>query len=144
MTVRSFILAIILFGAVGTGAELVLLGHYEDWQQWIPLVVLAVATIGGGWVFARPSAGGVRAVRALGFVFLLTGLAGVGLHFRGNVEFELEMRPALRGFALVWEALTGATPALAPGSMVLLGLLGLAFGLRHPLLSGPAASDADA
>ena len=44
----------------------------------------------------------------------------------------------MRGLELVWEALKGATPALAPGAMAQLGLVGLAFAYRHPLLSGPA------
>ena len=55
-----------------------------------------------------------------------SGLAGVILHYRGNEAFELEMYPTLSGAALVFETITGATPVLAPGSMALLGLVGLA------------------
>jgi hypothetical protein len=36
--------------------------------------------------------------------------------------------------SLVSKTLTGATPVLAPGSMSLLGLVGLAFAYRHPVL----------
>jgi len=54
------------------------------------------------------------------------------LHYRGNVEFERERDPSLSGLALVWEALRGATPSLAPGAMAQLGLLGLAITWRHP------------
>jgi hypothetical protein len=64
---------------------------------------------------------------------LFAGLVGLGLHYQGNVEFELEMYPSMGGVDLVWEALTGATPALAPGTMVGLGLLGLAYTHRHPV-----------
>jgi hypothetical protein len=62
------------------------------------------------------------------------GLVGVFLHYRGNVEFELEREPLLRGLALFREAVRGATPALAPGAMAQLGLLGLVYSYRHPAL----------
>jgi hypothetical protein len=52
---------------------------------------------------------------------------GTFLHYRGNVEFELELTPGIRGLALFREAITGATPALAPGAMIVVGLVGLAY-----------------
>ena len=64
--------------------------------------------------------------------FLGAGLLGVYLHFAGNVEFAIERTPELRGFALVWKALRGATPALAPGALAQLGLLGLIYTYTHP------------
>jgi hypothetical protein len=39
------------------------------------------------------------------------------------------MQPSIEGTALVKEAMTGAFPVLAPGTMVLLGLVG--FALTH-------------
>ena len=42
--------------------------------------------------------------------------------------------PFSGGVQLVWEALRGATPALAPGTMILLGLMGLLYCYRHPAL----------
>ena len=62
-------------------------------------------------------------------LFVASGTIGVFLHYRGNVEFELEMVPALGGLLLFQEAMTGATPVLAPGAMVQLGLLGLVYAL---------------
>jgi hypothetical protein len=38
---------------------------------------------------------------------------------------------------LISKTLTGATPVLAPGSMSLLGLIGLAFTYGHPGLRSP-------
>ncbi|MFB3131882.1 MAG: hypothetical protein ACE10K_05095, partial [Rhodothermales bacterium] len=49
-------------------------------------------------------------------------------------EFELEMYPTLKGLELFWESIKGATPALAPGTMIQLGLLGWAYTYRHPAL----------
>ena len=66
---------------------------------------------------------------------LASGIVGVVLHYRGNADFELEMRANIRGVELIWNALTGATPALAPGTMILLGLLGLLYSYRHSALT---------
>jgi hypothetical protein len=65
---------------------------------------------------------------------VVAGAVGFYLHMRGNFEFELESNPSLRGAALVWEALKGATPSLAPGALAQLGLLGLVAAHRHPAL----------
>jgi hypothetical protein len=66
--------------------------------------------------------------------FIAGGTLGVYLHYDSNVVFEREMSPEVLGWALFREAIFGATPALAPGVMVQLGLLGLAFTIRHPAL----------
>ena len=46
------------------------------------------------------------------------------------------MYPSMAGMKLVRDTLTGATPVLAPGSMALLRLVGLA--AVHGFSSGPA------
>ena len=136
--IRSFLLASLAFGIVGTVAELILLGHVESAQQWIPIGLCALATLVLVWHVAAPQLGSVRALQATMVLFVLSGLVGVGLHFRGNVEFELEMYPSMSGLELVTKTLTGATPVLAPGSMTLMGLIGLSSTYRHPLLQRDA------
>jgi hypothetical protein len=74
----------------------------------------------------------VRALQATMVLFIVTGGIGVGLHYDGNVEFELELSPEASGFDLIARTMTGATPVLAPGTMMLLGLVGLALVHRHP------------
>ena len=66
------------------------------------------------------------------FIYLLVGAWGVYLHLHGNVEFALERDPSLSGAKLIWKALRGATPALAPGALAQLGLLGLLYTYKHP------------
>jgi len=44
--------------------------------------------------------------------------------------------PSLGGSELYMKALMGATPLLAPGTMIQLGLVGLAFAFRHPAFAG--------
>lgn len=129
------LLATFLLGVVGTGVELLLIGHTEDVRQLIPLALLAAAAAVLGWHGVAPrSSVSVQTFRGVMGLFLAAGALGLFLHYRGNVEFELEMSPGLAGLALVREALTGATPALAPGAMALLGLIGLAWTYDHPAL----------
>jgi hypothetical protein len=60
------------------------------------------------------------------------------LHFEVNMEFQREMDPALAGMALFQKAiLAKSPPALAPGAMIQLGLIGLAYTFRHPALARP-------
>ncbi len=126
MYLSRLLLAIYLFGLVGVAAELVLLEHYDGTLQLIPFGAIALALGFGGWYARRPGVASLRAFRALQVVFAATGTLGLVLHFRGNMEFERERDPAIGGFSLIWESLTGATPALAPGTMVLFALIGYA------------------
>ena len=129
---RRVLAALFLFGSVGTAAELVLLEHTEDAWQKAPLVLIAIACVVLAVLSIRPSAAGVRTFQLAMVAFIASGMIGLGLHYQGNVEFELELQPDASGFRLFWEAMKGATPALAPGTMALLGALGLTYTYRHP------------
>jgi hypothetical protein len=131
---RRVLLALVLLGAVGLALELLLLEHFESWEQWIPLALLALVLVAGSMVAWRQSPATVRFFQAMMLLCVVAGIVGVFLHYRGNAEFELERDPLLRGLALFWESSRGATPALAPGALSQLGLLGLAFAFRHPAL----------
>lgn len=135
-TVTRALRGILVFAILGAGTELLLLGHYEDAWQWTPIALLAVGLVVIGWHWMAPGAVSTHVLRITMVVFMSVGVLGAFLHYRGNVEFELEMYPSLRGFALVREAMTGATPALAPGTMIVLGLLGLVYSIRYPTVSG--------
>lgn len=137
---RRVLLALTLLGIVGLTLELVLLEHTESVEQWIPLAVLGAGLAAAVAAGLRPGRATVLLLRAAMAACILTGVLGLYLHLRGNTEFELEMDPSLRGLGLLWLALRGATPALAPGAMAQLGLLGLAYTYRHPALSRPAAA----
>lgn len=128
------LLATLAFGVVGMTIELMLLGHVDSAWQWIPVVLLDATVVPLAWHAAAPSRVTVRVLQATMVLFIVTGGIGVGLHYDGNVEFELEMYPEARGLELVSKTLTGATPVLAPGTMALLGLVGLALVYRHPAL----------
>jgi hypothetical protein len=132
---RLGVMIVFLVGAIGSGVELLLLGHFEDWQQWIPLVLLLGGIPPAVWTLISRDRRSVLIVRGLGMAYVISGLVGVALHFHGNREFELEMVPSLHGFELIGQALSGATPALAPGVMVQLGLMALLYTFRHPVLN---------
>lgn len=130
--VRRMLGAILLLGMSGTGVELLLMEHHEDAIQLIPLVLLGAGIAGVGWHLLTGSPASGTAVRGLMVLFLAAGLTGVYYHLTANLEFQREMDPALRGSALFWKALHATVPpALAPGVMVQLGLVGLAYTYRH-------------
>jgi len=124
-TLRRAVLAVLLFGSIGTLSELLLIGHYDDVWQYAPLILLAGVIVVTAMYLWRPTDPLRRAVAAVMWLCIAAGLAGNWLHYRGNAEFELEMVPDRAGFELVRESLTGATPVLAPGTMTVIGLFGL-------------------
>ena len=125
-----------MFGAIGTSVELLLLGHFESGWERLPLVLLGAGVLVTFWHIAAPSWSSVRALQVTMLLFLVTGGVGIGQHFDSNVEFELEMYPSMTGVELIGKTLTGALPVLAPGTMTLLGLVGLAHTYRHPCVAG--------
>jgi hypothetical protein len=136
---RRALLAVLVLGIVGTQGELLLLKHYEDVWQYAPLILNGVALLVVGWHLVSKNRVSVRVLQGTMALFLLAGATGLFLHYRGNVEWELERTPGLAGFELFKMAMTGATPALAPGTMVQLGLIGLLYAYRHPLLGAGAS-----
>ena len=135
---RRILLAILLLGVTGVIAELLLMGHVEDVDQLIP-VALGVATVVMSAVVAvRPAGRSVRLFQLLMALMILSGILGAWLHFQVNMEFQLEMDASLTGWNLFRKAiLAKSPPALAPGAMIQLGLIGLAYTFRHPALASP-------
>jgi hypothetical protein len=157
ITLRRLLLGLLLFGLVGTATELVLMGHDEDAWQLIPLVVIAMAVLAVGallwgqtWVrpgsdrgqIPRARTSTVRFFRVSMLLLILSGVLGAVLHYRANMEFKLETDPSLNGWALFSSVIQAkAPPALAPGNMALLGLLGLACVFRIERASPSATHD---
>jgi hypothetical protein len=130
-SVRRMLAGVLLLGMSGTTIELLLLKHDEGAIQLVPLVLLVVGMASVCWRLfsgSHASAVGLRLVMAL---FLLAGVAGMYYHYAANVEFQHEGDPSLAGRALLWAVLQAkAPPALAPGVMIQLGLIGLAYTYR--------------
>ena len=126
MPLSRLLLAIWIVGMLGVAAELVLLEHYEDVKQFIPFAVIAVCVAVGVWMAVRPGPRPERYFQLTLALLALAGVLGLIFHYQGNLEFERERDASLRGLPLIWEVLTGATPALAPGTMVLFAFIGYA------------------
>ena len=127
---RRLLATLAALTAAGLVLELALLGHTEDRIQWAPFVALTAGLLSALWFAIQPGARTVRVLRLVMAACVAVGLAGLWYHYSGNAEFELEMYPSRAGFELFRESMTGATPALAPGALVQLGLLGLALTFR--------------
>lgn len=130
---RRLVLGILILGHFGLGAELLLLEHTERPAQWIPVVLLGLGLVAIVARLVRPGGAALGVLSGVMLLDLVAGGVGIALHYRGNVEFARELTPGLGGVALVGKALTGAFPALAPGALIQLGLVGLAYVYRHPL-----------
>ena len=131
---RRILLTILLLGMAGVSLELWLMAHTEDFYQLIPLWLAAAGTVMSVVVAMRPSLASVRLFQAVMALFLVSGVIGMVLHFQVNIEFQQEMDAALSGLALFQKAiLAKSPPALAPGAMIQLGLIGLAYTFRHPV-----------
>lgn len=133
--VRRGLLALLAFGCVGLLGELVLLEHYEEWLQITPLALLGVTMLTILWQWTSPTRASLRALQVVMLLLIVAGAVGVVLHFAGNYEFERELEPDLGGMPFWLEVIRGATPTLAPGTLIQFGLLGLLYAYRHPVLT---------
>ena len=133
LTIRRLLLALVVLGLVGLGTELVLLAHYEDSAQLVPLffIALTLVVIAGHVVVG--GAGSILMLRVMMAFLVAAGVLGIVLHYRGSMEFQLEMDPTMSGWSLFAKVLQAkAPPTLAPGVMAQLGLFGLIYTYRHP------------
>jgi hypothetical protein len=131
--IRRFMLALLTFGLAGILVELLALAHYEDSLQLVPLGVILLTLVVIAWHVVRRGPAGLMALRVMLVMLLASGGLGIVLHARGNMEFQRDINPDLRGWPLLTRVLhASAPPALAPGVMAQLGLLGLIYTYRHP------------
>lgn len=124
---RQALIVILVLGMVGLLVELLLIEHFEDAWQLVPLILLGLGLPALAWHAFAASWTSARAWRILMTLFVVAGFIGFYMHYAGNVEFELEQNPNAARWVLFREAMMGATPALAPGAMIQIGLIGLLY-----------------
>ena len=133
VTLRGLMLALVAFGLLGLGTELIFLEHYEEPSMAIPFGAIVAALAAVIFLAVRPSRVAVRLARVVMSLFVFVGLLGIVLHYQGSLEFQIDMDPEATASQLFWKVLhMKAPPTLAPGAMVQLGLLGLLTTWRHP------------
>lgn len=127
LTIKPVLLTALSFMLLGTGLELYLLHHFEDTQQLIPLLCIGVFIAVVIVSFFYKNKGLIRVLKLVLILTALSGLYGTFLHLQANYEFELEMKPTANTWTLLVESMSGALPALAPCSMIVLALLGYSY-----------------
>lgn len=133
--IRRLLIGVLLLGIAGVSADLLLLDHVESATQRIPVIVLALSIVMLVSHLLVRRRGTVRLLQAVFLTFIACGGLGAYFHFEGNSAFQLEIDPDLSQRDLIWKALRAkAPPALAPLAFVQLGLVGLVWSYRHPLL----------
>ncbi|MEO7790392.1 MAG: hypothetical protein ABIX28_12550 [Vicinamibacterales bacterium] len=131
---RRLLLVLLLIGLAGSATELVLLKHYENGWMLVPFVAIVVALVAAVWRLVRPGSGSVMGLQLAMLPLIVGGGLGMLLHYNGGLEFQVDMDPTLSRWQLFWKVVhMQAPPALAPGLLVQLGLLGLISTYRDPL-----------
>ncbi len=126
-SVKRFIIAALLLMMIGTAMELYLLDHYEDTLQLIPMLCIAASILMVIVLYFRRTNFTYGVFKLVMGLTAMSGVYGAFLHLRANYEFEQEMKPGLKGWDLFLESLSGALPSLAPGSMIVLALIGYSY-----------------
>jgi hypothetical protein len=129
------LLLVLVLGMSGTLVDLLLLSHYEDTAQLIPIGLLAAAILIAIVHGIRPTGLNVRALQGVMLSVLVAGVAGVGFHFNGAAGFQLEIDPSQTWWEVAKKVVRAQSPpVLAPGAMLQLGLIGLVYTFRHPVI----------
>jgi hypothetical protein len=125
---RTLVLVVLVIGLLGTVTELVLLEHYEQVLQLVPVALIAAALVAIVWQVVSKDAASLRALEIIMYLFVLAGFAGVIAHFYGSAEFQLDLNPSMSAWELLEKVMRAkAPPLLAPGMMLQMGLLGLIY-----------------
>jgi len=128
------LLGLAVFMVVGTLGELIVIEHYQQTEQYFPIVISVVALISMGAAIVRPQRWTFQVMRAVMIVLGLVSLLGLYYHITGNFAFELEIRPNATLSEVFMDALGGANPLLAPGVLGIAAVLALASTYYHPAL----------
>ncbi|MEQ9423331.1 MAG: hypothetical protein RJQ09_02855 [Cyclobacteriaceae bacterium] len=121
--INRLISFIVVFMSIGTMAELLLIGHYEDSWQLLPIILIASSMVVFILIHWRKTAL-TGFFKTLMIACAISGLIGLWFHLNANFEFEKEMYPTHSFGTLLLKSLTGALPVLAPGSMIVFGSIG--------------------
>jgi hypothetical protein len=128
VAIRRVILGVLLLGMIGLLAELILLAHYADFKQLIPLGLLATAVSVIFIDLLWPREWSRLLLQFMMVFFMAAGLLGMVFHYQGSRAFQLEMDPSLSGTALMWKVLHAKSPpTLSPGMMIQFGILGFGY-----------------
>ena len=125
--IRRYLLGVIALVLFGLLLELIMLSHLNTPLQLLP-VGLAILALGAtAWNFILPNATSLRILKGTLLACSFVGVLGLVIHSAFYINDHRNKAHGRRG-------LEREVPPLAPAAMLPLGLLGLAFTFRHPLL----------
>ena len=100
-TIRIVLFAILLLGMIGSGAELILLDHTEDWRQWIPLILIGLGLLASGWHGLQSTARSVRSLAGDLHRLHCERLSGNLFSLSGQRRIQIGIQPFAPRLALI-------------------------------------------
>lgn len=131
---RRFLLLLAALLCLGTLGELALLEHTGEPLQLVPFVLCALALIVIVATYFWPQRKTIWSLRVVMVLAALGGFLGIYEHLAGNQAFALEINQQISGSELLLDTLTGASPALAPGVLIITAIVAQAATYFHPAL----------
>jgi hypothetical protein len=119
--------------------ELLLVKHWGDAVQLIPFVLCGIGAIAALIMLLRPRRATVLALRACMILVVCGSVFGIYEHLTNNIAFQHEIKPNAPMADVLVNAIAGANPLLAPGTLAVAAVLALAATYYHPALSEPPA-----
>jgi hypothetical protein len=132
---RRFLLILAGLICAATVVELWLIKHTKDPIQLLPFILCGLGLAAVVVVLLRPQRRTLRALQGIMGLLILGSLIGVYEHIASNLEFALEIQPNAATNTLIFKALGGANPLLAPGMLAFAALLAIAATYYHPTLA---------
>ena len=128
---RRFLLLLAIMLFAGAVVELSLVGHTQNWLQWIPFALSALGSACVLIVLFNSTPATVRWLRICMAVVVLGTLLGVYEHISGNVSLEREVNPSAGTSRLLWRGVSGGNPLLAPGVLAIAAVLAVSATYRY-------------
>lgn len=132
---RRFLLVLAGLVFAATVAELALVEHDESFVQLVPYFLCGLGIVAIGAIIWLPRPGVMIGSRVVLAIVGVGSVYGWYEHVAHNLDFELEIRPNAGVRDVIWDALGGASPLLAPGILALGAVLAYAATYRHPALT---------
>ena len=130
-TLRRVLLVTVVASMIGVEAELFLLAHVKPLLQLIPVLLIGLG-LGSlvQFAFSR-SQRSMKVFQLTMALCIASGVLGVFLHLAFSTAEAKKKDATLQGTKLLRTALTGVAPPFAPGAMIQIGLIGLAYTYRR-------------
>ena len=132
---RSLLLALALLTCAGIALELWFADHDQEFLQLVPFFVCGLAAVSIVLVLLRPSGITIWPMRALMVAAAGVSILGLWEHLESNYGFERDIRPTASTTTVLWHALHGSAPTLAPASLALIAVMAAGATLGHPALA---------